>query len=245
VAAGCATISGVVRRVVLGIVVTAALTSVVTPESGATTRTIRWSGYRWEIKASTGRVGPGPNYFSAASVRVDARGRLHLGITKAQRRWYSAEIGLDHALGYGTYTWKLASRVDQLDPNAVLGLFTYDDTSPAFAHREIDIEASRWGVPDAATNAQFVVQPWDRPGNLRRIRLGSKLPATLSFTWRKSGLAWRAPQAKPSTYTYRGADRPPRGNERARINLWLYRGRAPARGRPVEVVIRSFRFQPG
>ena len=95
------------------------------------------------MKASTGRVGPGPNYFSASNVRVDAKGRLHLRIAKTQGRWYSAEIGLDHSLGYGTYTWTLASRVDQLDANAVLGLFTYDDTSPAHAHREIDIEASR------------------------------------------------------------------------------------------------------
>jgi hypothetical protein len=226
------------------VVVTAVLTGVVTPATGAATRTIRWSGYRWEVKSSAGRVGPGPNHFSAANVRVDERGRLHLRITRAQGRWYSAEIGLDHSLGYGTYTWTLASRVDRLDPNAVLGLFTYDETSPASAHREIDIEASRWGAPDAATNAQFVVQPWDRPGNLRRIRLGSELPATLSFTWTRSGLVWRAPQAKPSTYTYRGADRPPRGNERPRINLWCYRGRAPARGRAVEVVIRSFSFRP-
>jgi hypothetical protein len=234
----------VLRRVVLCVLVTAAVASVVTPATGANTRAIRWSGYRWEIKSSTGRVGPGPNYYSARNVRVDAEGRLHLRITKGQGRWYSAEIGLDHSLGYGTYTWTLASRVDQLDANAVLGLFTYDHTSPEHAYREIDIEVSRWGDPDATTNAQFVVQPWNRPGNLRRTRLGSEVPATLSFTWTKTGLTWRAPQATPSTYTYRGADRPPRGNERARINLWLHRGRAPIRDRAVEVVLRSFRFQP-
>jgi hypothetical protein len=234
----------VLRRVVCCVLVVAALSGVVTPATGAAPRTIRWSGYRWEVKSSSGRVGPGPNVFSASNVRVDAHGRLHLRITKAQGRWYSAEIALDHSLGYGTYTWTLASRVDQLDANAVLGLFTYDDTSPAFAHREIDIEASRWGAANDPTNAQFVVQPWDRAGNLRRIRLGSKVPATLSFTWTKTSLTWRAPQAKPSTYVYRGTDRPPRGKERARINLWLFRGRAPARGQALEVVIRSFGFEP-
>jgi hypothetical protein len=234
----------VVRRALVCLLVTAGLTGTVTPANGAPAKTIRWSGYRWEIKSSSGRVGPGPNHFSAANVRVDPLGRLHLRIAKAHGRWRSAEITLDRSLGYGTYTWTLASRVDQLDANAVLGLFTYDDTSSAFSHREIDIEASRWGSPGATTNAQFVVQPWDRPGNLRRIRLRSKVPATLSFTWTKTGLTWRAPHATPSSYTYRGSDRPPRGNERARINLWLHGGRAPARGKAVEVVVRSFRFQP-
>jgi hypothetical protein len=228
------------------LLVTAAVGAMCLPASGATTRTIRFAGYRWEVKASSGRVGPGPNYFSASksNVWVDGHGRLHLRITKARGGWQVAEIGLDHPLGYGTYTWTLASRVDRLDANAVLGLFTYDDTSAADAHREIDIEVSRWGDAAAPTNAQFVVQPWNRPGNLRRVRLGSHLPATLSFTWTKSGLSWRAPQATPASYAYRGADRPARGQERARINLWLDRGRAPARGRPVDVVIRSFTFQP-
>jgi hypothetical protein len=223
------------------------LAAVPAPASAGATRTIRWSGYRWEVKSSTGRVGPGPNFFSASTtnVRVDAHGRLRLRITKANGRWYSGEIGLDHSLGYGTYTWTLASRVDQLDANAVLGLFTYDDTSAAHAYREIDIEASRWGNPKDPTNAQFVVQPYDRAGNLRRIRLGAKRPATLSFTWTKTGLAWRASPSTPATWVYRGTDRPPHGKERPRINLWCFGGRAPARGEPIEVVIRSFTFRPG
>lgn len=234
------------RRVGIPLLATAALCTVSAPASHAATRTIRFSGYRWEVKASTGRVGPGPNYFSASksNVWVDARGRLHLRITKARGHWRVAEIGLDHSLGYGTYTWTLGSRVDRLDANAVLGLFTYDSTSAADAHREIDIEASRWGHANDPTNAQFVVQPYNRAGNLRRVRLGSQLRATLSFTWTKTGLSWHAPQATPSAYVYRGADRPARGNEVARINLWLDRGRAPARGKPFEVVIRSFDFQP-
>jgi hypothetical protein len=236
----------VMRRWGTPLLVTAALCTLCPTASGAATRTIRFSGYRWDVKASTGRVGPGPNYFSASksNVWVDGRGRLHLRITKAGGHWQVAEIGLDHALGYGTYTWTLASRVDDLDTNAVLGLFTYDDTSAADAHREIDIEASRWGDASDSTNAQFVVQPWQRAGNLRRVRLGSQLPAPLSFTWTATGLSWRAPHATPASYVYRGADRPVRGRERARINLWLDGGRAPTRGHPVEVVIRSFTFQP-
>ena len=110
-------------------------------------RWISFSGYDWWVKSSPGLVGPGPNYFSdrADDVWVDAQGRLHLKIVYRNGRWYSTEVFGADPLGYGTYTFTLASRVDQLDKNIVLGLFTWDDTDPAYYHREIDIEFSRWG----------------------------------------------------------------------------------------------------
>jgi len=87
------------------------------------------------------------------------QGRPPLRIRDKREVWTSAEVILDEALGYGTYRFTLASPVDQLDPNAVLGLFTwYDD--PAQANREIDIEFSRWGDPNRTTNANYVVQPY-------------------------------------------------------------------------------------
>ncbi len=107
--------------------------------------TLTFSGYTWTIKKSGAhRVGPGPNYFSKKNAWVDSSGRLHLAITKVGRHWAVGEVVNTRSLGYGTYTWVLASRVDNLDPNMVLGLFTYD-SNPAYNNREIDIEASRSG----------------------------------------------------------------------------------------------------
>ena len=37
---------------------------------------------------------------------------------------------------------------------------------------------------------------------------------------------------------------PSEGNENARINLWLFRGRGPTDGKTVEVIIKRFEFVP-
>ena len=219
----------------------------------ADARTLRFSGYIWNVKAGEARVGPGPNYFSGepADVWVDKLGRLHLRIVKRGGRWYCSEVYSAKALGFGTYTFTLASRVDQLDKNVVLGLFTWDDAAPEYAYREIDIELSRWGDV-AAANAQFVVQPWDHPGNRHRFEIAlSSVFSTHSFRWSAgeiffSSYLGHAPTLGDAieTWSYTGADIPPAGAGHARINLWLNSG-APSNGHSVEVVVESFRFVPG
>jgi hypothetical protein len=209
-------------------------------------RTIEFSGYTWTVKASAGKVGPGPNHFSSSSrnVWVDAEGKLHLRITSSRGRWYCAEVVNTQSLGRGTYTWMLDSPVDALDRNVVLGLFTWND-DPAYNHREIDWEAARWGNAADPTNGQYVVQPWDGDGNLQRILLTpGASPSTQSFTWGVRSVSFASSSASPASWTYAGPDVPPPGGENARMNLWLFRGAAPSDGREVEVVIRSFQFQP-
>src|SRR5206468_686881 len=102
---------------------------------------ISFSGYKWEVKTSAANpVGPGPNYFSSATnnVWVDGQGRLHLRITRqtvnGTNQWSCAEVVSQRSLGHGTYRFSLDSRVDNLDPKVVLGLFTWSD-DPAYSHR--------------------------------------------------------------------------------------------------------------
>ena len=132
-------------------------------------RMISFSGYTWEVKTSKSPVGPGPNYFSDSSkdVWVDEQGQLHLKVTKRNGRWYCSEVISEKTFAYGKYIFYLASRIGQLNENVVLGLFTWDN-APKYHHGEIDIEFSRWGQA-TNDNAQFVVQPWDRPGNMHRF----------------------------------------------------------------------------
>ena len=216
-----------------------------TPAAAAPHRTLSFSGYTWTIKKSGAhRVGPGPNYFNKNNAYVDSLGRLHLVITKVRRHWTVGEVVNTRSLGYGTYTWVLASRVDNLDPNMVLGLFTYDDSDPSFNNREIDIEASRWGNAFDPTNEQFVVQPYPPTANLQRITQGSSLPATLSFTWTATGVSFSAPGASPATWTYTGPDTPPNGAALADMNFWLNSGHAPMYGQGAQVIIQSFTFTP-
>src|ERR1700681_3474110 len=128
--------------------------------SPASARDIAFSGRSWVV--TTGRIDDpsAPNRFSAdeRSVWVDTRGRLHLRLRRDGRAWYSAEVTCAKPLGYGIYQFAIDTDVGALDPNVVVGFFTWSDAD-AFANREIDLELSRWGDP-AAANAQFAVQPY-------------------------------------------------------------------------------------
>jgi len=138
---------------------------------------LSFSGYTWELKDSGDvQVGPGGNYFSSATnnVWVDAQGRLHLRITKqtvgGTNRWSCPEVFSQRSFGAGTYRISVDSRVDNLDPNVVLGFFTWSD-DPAYNHREMDFEFSRWGNAHDPNNAQYVVQPSSLSGNLLRFKV--------------------------------------------------------------------------
>ena len=213
-------------------------------------RTVAFAGQTWLVKSSTGAVGPGPNRFSSdpASVWVDAQGRLHLKIRRAKGRWYAAEVISTASFGHGTYTWVLDSPVGDLDPNVVLGLFTWND-DPAYAHREIDIEVARWGNAFDPTNAQFVVQPWDAPGHLWRFSVPSLVaPTSHAFTWAADRVDFRseddAGRALAAWSFTDATSVPVPGGENARMNLWLREGLAPTDGREVEVVVRAFSHAP-
>ncbi|MFZ9628546.1 MAG: glycoside hydrolase family 16 protein [Ilumatobacteraceae bacterium] len=203
---------------------------------------LTFSGRTWTIKTSTGLVGPGPNLFDQSNAFVDGSGYLHLRIAKLNRRWTCGEVVLQQSLGYGTYEWVLGSDVSNLDPSAVLGIFTWNNNDASYAHREIDFEASRWGNARDKTNAQWVVQPWDISGNLQRFTIGSTVPTVVRFTWTSTRVdfATLVGGNVVNSWTYTGASLPPAGGENARMNLWLYQGRAPKA--PVEIVIRSFTF---
>jgi hypothetical protein len=208
-------------------------------------RTVRFSGYSWQVKSSTGRVGPGPNYFSNTldNVWVDHRGRLHLKLTHTNGRWYGAEIMNTQSLGRGRYSFELDSAVDALDPNVVLGLFTWSD-DPAYNHREIDIEFSRWGNAADSTNGRYVVQPHQRAGNLQKMTQPAVSSSTHSFDWQANGVAFASSTGTPSAWTYTGPHVPQPGSEHVHMNLWLYHGAPPQNGQTVEIVVKRFSFTP-
>ena len=207
--------------------------------------TIEWSGFTWSVKSYNRRIGPGPNFFSAANVSHDpTTDDLRLTIQRSGNRWTTAEVIANASLGYGTYTWTIKSAPD-VDPNVVLGMFTWND-DPAYAHREIDIEFARWGNATDPTNAQYAVQPWDAPGHDHRWTQTGGLTNTVhSFTWSPGQvdfLSTTAAGGPIAAYTYAGADVPVPGGENPRINLWLFRGAAPTNGLATEVVFDSFAF---
>jgi hypothetical protein len=164
-----------------------------------------------------------------------------LKLTHSNGRWHTAEVFNTKSLGLGRYEFELDSRVDALDSNVVFGLFTWSN-APAYNHREIDIEFSRFGNASDPTNAQFVVQPYQRAGNLRRITRPAVPVSTNSFDWQANTVSFSSPRAAPSAWTYAGPDVPRPGGEQVHINVWLFRGAAPRNGKTVEVVVKRFTF---
>jgi hypothetical protein len=218
-------------------------------------RRLNFCGYDWWLKSSAGPVGPGPNHFSDSTnnVWLDAQGRLHLRITNRSNQWQCAEIVSARTFGYGSYRFEVASDANTINLSAVLGLFTWSD-DPAYTHREIDVECSRWGNAADANNAQFVVQPWDTAGHLIRYPVPGGLAAsTHLFTWETNRVTFRSqrgsysPNPGPAivitNWTY-SLDVPQSGNENVRLNLWLFNGVAPVGNQEVECVVKSFQFVP-
>ena len=217
----------------------------------ATKRHITFSGYDWVVKSSVIPVGPGPNYFSDSteSVWVDALGQLHLKIINLGGTWHSAEVISASSFGYGKYVFHTASRLDKLDKNAVAGFFTWDDLAPEYYYREKDIEASRWGEIEN-DNFQYVVQPWDHPGNRYRFNMNLTGNNSIqSFDWKPDSVVFKSIVGSDviGSWTYTGSNNSPPGKENVRINLWLYDGdsilgKPPSDGSEAEIIIKKFEF---
>ena len=239
-------------------VLSEAIASAVVSREYPGVRWIGFSGYDWWVKASSGtnQLGPGPNYFSDSTNNVwtDAQGWLHLRITNRSNQWQCAEIVSARTFGYGSYRFELGSRVDDLDTNVVLGLFTWSD-DPVYADREMDVECSRGFAADA-NNAQFTVQPYNLSGHYSRYQVPAGLADTTHlFTWQSNSVSFQcqsgsySPNPNPTNvigaWTFANASAVPRtGDENVRINLWLLFGHTPMDGREVELVIKSFQFVP-
>jgi len=206
---------------------------------------IQFSGYDWIVKDSRGqRVGPDDNYFSEDGVRVDERG-LTLRVFERDGRYYCAEVVSAAHLGYGTYRFDVASNVNRLAADLVLGLFTWsDDPGAEGTHKELDIELSRWGNPENDV-AQFVVQPYTKPENIRRFALpATATGSTHAFDWTPSRVHFSSAISghivRDEVFTSRI---PTPADENARMNLWISGRRVKHEG-DFEVTIRRFAFTP-
>ena len=243
------------RRALIALTVAAIVLGPTVATANAASRVIWFSGIRWEVRDSPHLSGPGPNRFSESgrTVWLDARRRLHLRIERRHGHWYCAELTTSQAFGYGTYVFDVTGRPTDLDPNVVLGLFTWDD-APAEHHREIDIELSRWSDPHNA-NAQFVVQPYRTPENIHRFDIaGSRARTTEAFAWTDGQVEFwslwghvdpiTTSEALIDHWVNAGLDVPTPGDAHTHINFWLTDGHAPTDGRSAQIVLSGFSFAP-
>ena len=222
-------------------------------------RSVEFADWTWHVKGP-GWYGPGPSNFShlPESVWVDEDDRLHLSIKYLNGSWRSTEVVLEDALGYGDYIFTTQGELDQLDIHAVLGLFIWQ-YGPCWdngylwwnPYNEIDVEFSRWGNPGNSI-AQFVVQPYDWPGNIDRFEaaFGPDELSSHAFNWladRVEFRSWRggpedgSPETLLHEWVYTGPHIPRPEQPRVHMNLWQFDG-PPVTEQ--EVIIHDFTFIP-
>ncbi|MGV3520551.1 hypothetical protein [Luteitalea sp.] len=212
-------------------------------QTAPATRTITFSGYEWEVRDAPSDRG-GQNYYDARNVRLDGAGRLHLRLERRDGRWTGAEVSLKRSLGYGTYLFAVGD-TSGMDPSAVLGLVTWDDGAASQNHRELDVEISQWG--DVRNdNAQFVVQPYYVPANVRRF-VAPAGPLLHSFRWEPGRAQFRSTRGRSGPVVAEHAFAsgvPVPGNERVRMHLYAFGFTQTPLSHEVEVVIERFQYLP-
>jgi hypothetical protein len=227
-------------------------------------RRVVFSGYTWCVLQSTWQMDAGPNCYTADQndVYVDGSGYLHLSInykdanTVPEPNWYCSGLIATNNLGYGTYVYTVDANTDLLDPNIVVGLFTYDVCDGGY--HEIDVELTKWGDSADTNNAQYVVQPFDpwRPLESRdrfKITYSTRV-VTHEFIWNPNIVAFRSyygdyspyppAEARIRYWTYTGPNVPIPDKNNPRINFYLTNGDPPQNGRDADIVIKSFRYSP-
>jgi hypothetical protein len=213
-------------------------------------RTLHFSGYEWEIRGVPSNRGGATNNYDPANAWTDTDGRLHLRIARGLGEWTCAEVTLTRSLGYGLYVFDVRD-VSQLEPAAVLGMFTWDDSLAEVNHREMDTEISRWGDPDGK-NAQFVVQPYYVPANVVRFSAPSG-HLTYSFRWEPGRVSFRTVRGGEPVHGPAGetiaehtftSGVPLPGGEAVHMNLYVFANKNSPIQHEAEVVIEKFEYLP-
>lgn len=219
---------------------------------------IYFSGYIWSVGAYpypyTENVHTRPTIKTPwpQEVFVDNQGKLHLTIFYKEGSWWSTEVANTESLGYGTYVFQLDTRVDTMEPSAVIATFIWTKPAEDGKRKEIDIEFSNWGTPHNELNSQFAIQPTTTQGNLFGFNTNLIFSHTTRHTilWTPTYVYFKSEEISTklgfsrtiNEWTYQGIDLPQKDNEKAVISYWVF---IPGRiYNPSEFVVDSFTFTP-
>jgi hypothetical protein len=213
--------------------------------SRAMHRTLQFSGYEWTVRASPSDRG-GSNSYDPANAWTDASGALHLRLAGEPGKWTCAQVILTRSLGYGTY--RLVMRdISNLDPAAVLAMYTLSDAGAAAADRnprEWDVEFSRWGDP-AGKNARYIVQPSYVDKNMVRFMAPAGV-LTHQIRWESGSVRMTTAnegQAVAAEHVFTSGVPVP-GDEKFRVNLYDFQRGPQLLRQGAEIVIERFEYLP-
>jgi hypothetical protein len=136
-----------------------------------------------------------------------------------------------------------------LEPAAVLAMFTWDYAGGDENNREMDVEVSRWGDP-ASKNTQYVIQPFHVPANVARFTSPSGV-LTHSFRWELGRVSFRtvrgaangAPPEVVSEHVFTSGVPAP-GAETVRMAFYVFGKNGQPLQNGAEVVVEKFEFLP-
>jgi hypothetical protein len=208
-------------------------------------KTLEFSGYQWETRASASDRAGTRNIHDPANAWTDPKGLLHLRVARQADHWTSAEVKLTRSLGYGSYRFVVRD-ISHLEPAGVFSLCTWDDLGPS---REMDVEITRWGEPEDK-NAQYVIQPYFVPANTVRFTAPA---GTLTFwmRWEPGRVSFQTVRGSASNKPSGGVAEhvftsgvPSPGAEKIHMNVYVYDNKRRPLQREFEVIVEKFEFLP-
>ena len=211
-------------------------------------KVLHFSGYDWIVRSAASDRGGETNSYDPANAWVDQKGYLHLQMAIRDGRWSCANVRLTRSLGYGTYRFVVRDSAD-LQPSAVLGIYTLDEGKPDEIRNELNIELSRWG-DTSKKNAQYVVQPYYVPENISRFTVPAGVlihtfrwqPGVASFKTTREQIAGSGSKSIGEHVFTSGIPSPTA--ETVHIELYEFHHSKNPSQRPAEVVIEKFEYLP-
>ena len=228
--------------------VVAVVTAVGKAAAPIVSKVLHFSGYDWMVRSAASDRGGETNSYDPANAWVDQKGYLHLQMTIHDGRWSCANVRLTSSLGYGTYRFVVQDSAD-LQPSAVLGIYTLDEGKPDEIRNELNIELSHWG-DTSKKNAQYVVQPYYVPENISRFMAPAGVlthtlrwqPGVASFkTTRGPVVGSESKSINEHVFT---SGIPTPAAETVHIELYAFHHSKNISQRPAEVVIEKFEYLP-
>jgi hypothetical protein len=211
-------------------------------------KTVHFSGYDWNVRTTDSNRGGAVTSYDPANAWTDSGGALHLQIANHSDKWTCAEVSLTRSLGYGMYHFVVHESTN-LEPAAVLSMFTWDDSGQDQNHREFDVEITRWGDP-LSKNAQYAIQPYYVPANVDRFMAPAGI-LTYSFQWEPGKVSFKTVRGSNAGDRSRAVSAhvftsgvPTPGGELVHMNLYIFGGAASPLKNQSEVVIEKFEYLP-
>jgi hypothetical protein len=214
----------------------------------APTGSLTFSGYDWAVRMIASDKGGTNNLYDPENAWTDASGALHMQIKKKSDRWSCAEIFLNRALGYGTYSVTVRD-TSHLEPAAAFSMFTFDESVSEQHFHELDVEVHGRGNAVNKNNAQYAVQPFYSPGNLFPFTAPSGTlthvlhwePGHVTFkTFR--GRSSNAGAQVVSEHEFTGIPGP--GQAKIRLIFFVGASDKNPMQKPSEVVVEKFEYLP-